>query len=98
MDKGRGGITLIALVITIVILLILSAVVINMALGNGGLAQKAKEATENYKLAEQAEMESIAEIEEELNNLDYGGGEGGGRWWSEATQMLLFQVDIQHHK
>ena len=32
MDKGRGGITLIALVITIVILLILSAVVINMAL------------------------------------------------------------------
>ena len=96
MDKGRGGITLIALVITIVILLILSAVVINLALGEGGLADKAKEATENYKLAEQAEMESIAEIEEELNNLDYGGG--GGRWWPEVTQMSLFQVDIQHHK
>ena len=96
MYKGRGGITLIALVITIVILLILSAVVINMALGNGGLAQKAKEATENYQIAEQAEMESIAEIEEELNNLDYGGG--GGRWWPEVTQMSLFQVNIQPHK
>ena len=98
MNKGKQekGITLIALVITIVILLILSAVVINLALGEGGLAEKAKEATENYKLAEQAEMESIAEIEEELNNLDYGGG--GGRWWPEVTQMSLFQVDIQHHK
>ena len=74
MDKGRGGITLIALVITIVILLILSAVVINMALGNGGLAQKAKEATENYQIAEQAEMESIAEIENQIVNGNYGGG------------------------
>ena len=68
------GITLIALVITIVILLILSAVVINLALGEGGLAEKAKEATENYQIAEQAEMESIAEIENQIVNGNYGGG------------------------
>ena len=76
MNKGKQekGITLIALVITIVILLILSAVVINLALGEGGLADKAKEATENYQIAEQAEMESIAEIENQIVNGNYGGG------------------------
>ena len=74
------GITLIALVITIVILLILSAVVIRLSLGEGGLADKAKEATENYQIAEQTEMDSIAEIENQIVSGDYG---GGGRYWSE---------------
>ena len=76
MNKGeeKEGITLIALVITIVILLILSAVVINLSLGEGGLADKAKEATENYQIAEQAERNSIAEIENQIVSGNYGGG------------------------
>ena len=97
MNKGEPstGITLIALVITIVILLILSAVVIRLSLGEGGLADKAKEATENYQIAEQTEMDSIAEIENQIVSGDYG---GGGRYWSEITQMCQFQMDIQPHK
>ena len=61
MNKGKQekGITLIALVITIVILLILAGLTINLALGDGGLAQKAKEATENYQLAQDAEEDLI---------------------------------------
>ena len=97
MNKGeqRRGITLIALVITIVILLILAGLTLNLALGDGALADKAKEATENYQIAEQTEMDSIAEIENQIVSGDYG---GGGRYWSEITQMCQFQMDIKLHK
>ena len=44
------------------------------------MADKAKEATENYQIAEQTEMDSIAEIENQIVSGDYG---GGGRYWSE---------------
>ena len=74
MNKGKQeiGITLIALVITIVILLILAGLTINLALGNGGLAQKAKEATENYKLAQEAEEDLIQELEANMNPTEEG--------------------------
>ena len=43
-ESKERGITLIALVITIVILIILAAVSINIVLGKNGLIQKAQEA------------------------------------------------------
>ena len=54
MNKGeqRRGITLIALVITIVILLILAGLTLNLALGVGALADKAKDAVKNFQLAQ----------------------------------------------
>ena len=53
------GITLIALVVTIIVLLILAGVTINLALNNKGLIEKAKitrEATETAKLAEEVQI------------------------------------------
>ena len=47
--KEKGGITLIALVITIIVLIILATVTLNVILGEGGLierAQLAKDMTE----------------------------------------------------
>ena len=74
MNKGKQekGITLIALVITIVILLILAGLTINLALGDGGLAQKAKEATENYQLAQEAEEDLIQELEANMAPTEEG--------------------------
>ena len=71
-SKGKKGITLIALVITIVILLILAGLTINLALGDGGLAQKAKEATENYQLAQDAEEDLIQELEANMAPTEEG--------------------------
>ena len=56
------GITLIALVVTIIILLILSGVTLNIALSDNGLFSKAKKATEDYKEAQSNEEESIRQI------------------------------------
>lgn len=45
-NKKQSGITLVALVVTIVVLLILAGVSINLVLGENGLITQAKEAKE----------------------------------------------------
>ena len=54
---GDAGITLVALVVTIIVLLILAGITINMVLGKNGLIQKSKIAKEKYE--EAAEMEKL---------------------------------------
>ena len=66
---GDEGITLVALVVTIIILLILAGVTINMVLGQNGLIQKSKIAKEKYEnaaLDEQAQMESASKVMNDL--------------------------------
>ena len=53
--KNKSGITLIALIITILVMLILVGVTVNVAL-NGGLFDTAKEAVEGQKIAQAKEM------------------------------------------
>ena len=60
------GITLIALVVAIIILLILAGVTLNMALSDDGLFSKTKEAVEKYKQAQREEEEAIKELEKQL--------------------------------
>ena len=60
--KEKSGITLIALVITIIVLLILAGVSISMLTGDNGIitqAQKAKEKTEEAKIREEQQLESL---------------------------------------
>ena len=60
--KEKRGITLIALVITIIVLLILAGVSISMLTGDNGIitqAQKAKEKTEEAKIREEQQLESL---------------------------------------
>ena len=54
------GITLIALVITIIVMLILASLTINVAF-NGGLFQYSKQSTSKYKEAEQSELQTVEE-------------------------------------
>ena len=49
--KNIKGITLIALVITIIVLIILTGVAINLTLGQNGLLNRTKEAREKYEIA-----------------------------------------------
>ncbi len=60
--KSSKGITLIALVITIIVLLILAGVSISMLTGDNGIitqAKKAKEKTEEAKIKEEQELENL---------------------------------------
>lgn len=72
MNKQNKGITLIALIITIVILLILSAVVINVIIGDNGLFKIAKNAVTDYKTAEQNERNELDRLYSSILIADNG--------------------------
>ncbi len=75
--KDEIGITLIALVVTIVILLILSGVTINMLLGEDGIIRTAQEAKNTWEGAIANEQEEIQNLVNELNSI-MNGGTGDG--------------------
>ena len=60
--KGQKGITLVALIITIIVMLILVAVTISIAL-NGGIFQKAREASEETLKAQLKEAVTLAKAD-----------------------------------
>ena len=67
--KSKSGITLVALVVTIVVLLILAGVSLNLVIGNDGIIRRAKEAQERYRQAsenEQKDLELAADYIDEM--------------------------------
>ena len=68
--RTENGITLVALVVTIVVLIILAGVSINLVIGNNGIMQKAKEAKESMEQAAKEEQEGLSALEERLNSLN----------------------------
>ena len=81
---NNKGITLVALVITVIVLLILAAVGIGAIAGPEGLIAKAKQAAEGYNEAAQDEAQTINEI---LNMI--GGGEEENLPESSTTTVTL---------
>ena len=67
-NRQNSGITLVALVITIVVLLILAGVSINLVLGNNGIIAKAKEAETKSAEASQNDLKGMNALTEEMNN------------------------------
>ena len=68
MKKTRNakGITLIALVITIIILLILAGITLNILLGEGGIIQQAEQARDEWERAEIEEKEQMLKAEAKI--------------------------------
>lgn len=67
--QRNRGITLIALVISIVVLVMLAGVSVNLLFGNDGIITKAREGADNYLAAEQAEQGLLSELENTMNSL-----------------------------
>ena len=63
------GITLVALVVTIVVLLILAGVSINLVVGQNGLINRAKEAAQKTKNATESEMQEMDDLATQLAAL-----------------------------
>ena len=79
MLKNKKGITLVALVVTIVVLLILAGVSINLVLGNNGIIAKAKEAETKSAEASQNDLIGMNELTQQLEGVlnENGGGNTG---------------------
>ena len=61
--KNNKGITLVALVVTIIVLIILAGVSISLVLGQDGVVQKAKSGRDNYAEAARLENEQLANVD-----------------------------------
>ena len=75
--KENGGITLVALVVTIVVLLILAGVSINLVLGNNGIITKAKDAETKSGEARENDLKGMNSIIDEMESALNGSGNGG---------------------
>ena len=74
--QGNSGITLIALVITVIVLIILAGVTISMVVGDDGIITKAKEASQNMSNATSEEKELLQNMLNTMNEIESGiGGE-----------------------
>ena len=67
MLKNERGITLVALVITIIVLIILATVAISFAFGNNGLVNRAEEAKDFYANDTKYTEDSITNVEKYLD-------------------------------
>ena len=71
-QKGRKekGITLVALVVTIIVLIILAGVTLNIVLDQNGIINKTQQATEDYDTAQREEQELLGVVED---YIEYAG-------------------------
>ena len=90
--KKNKGITLVALVVTIVVLLILAGVSINLVLGNNGIIAKAKEAQRKSAEATQNDLIGMNELAQQLEeqiNGSTGSGSGNGGVGGSGTDTKV---------
>ena len=62
--KKERGITLVALVVTIVVLLILAGISLNLAIGNEGILTRSKEATNKYEKQAENEQQGLNDVDD----------------------------------
>ena len=76
MERKNDGITLVALIITIIVLIILAGVTISMVVGDDGIITKAKEASQNMSNATSEEKELLQNMLNTMNEIESGIGGG----------------------
>lgn len=69
MFKKERGITLIALIVTIIVLLILAGVTISLAIKDQGIFNKAKTAGNKYTEQQTTEQTGLNTADEEMQNI-----------------------------
>ena len=73
--KRQEGITLVALVITVIVLIILAGVTLSTLVGDNGIITKAQEAKQNMANAAGEEDKLIQNLLNEIKGIEAGGGE-----------------------
>ena len=93
--RRNKGITLIALVVTIIVLLILAGISIAMLTGQNGILNRAAEAKEKTGVAQEDESQKLQGYEDTINQYAPGsnGGSGGGNGGGSSSDLSDFQTN-----
>ena len=74
--QSTSGITLVALVVTIVVLLILAGITVTMLFGENGIIKKAQEAKEATERDQQETEQGLQDLVDQMGNILNGNGSG----------------------
>ncbi len=91
--SNQNGITLIALVVTIVVLIILAGVSVNALFGNSGIIEKAKETQNKMNEAKNNDLEAINELTNLIDNQVNGIEESIGNLITFTIGDIQFQAE-----
>lgn len=89
--KNNKGVTLVALVVTIIVLIILAGISINLLLGDNGIITIAKRAKENIEFAR---IEEETELNELYSQLENTGGISEGTNYDAIAKLTEFKTAI----
>lgn len=89
--KKENGVTLVALVVTIIVLIILAGISINLILGDNGIITIAKKAKENTELAKVEEESELNELYEQLISE---GSSSGNLPYDSIAKLTEFKTAI----
>ena len=89
--KNNKGITLVALVVTIIVLIILAGISINLILGDNGIITIAKRAMENIELAKIPEETELNELYEQIETE---GSNSGNLPYDSIAKLTEFKTAI----
>ena len=93
MFKQSKGITLVALVITVIVLLILAGVSINFMFGNEGIIGKAQRAVDMYKNAKNDEEVQIAKYSNQIDSyLENSRNITTAKLWTNSSPTSAFSA------
>ena len=90
LKKQVKGITLIALVVTIIVLLILAGIALNLTIGQNGIFSRAQTAANTWRNAETNEQLAMEELEDWMDG--YMNGNGGNQGGGDTTGSTLGTV------
>ena len=90
--KTEKGITLVALVVTIVVLLILAGISIRLVLDNNGIITRAGDAKDKHEQGRVNDQTDLNSTEDYINQMT-GGGAGGGTGGGSVTGSLPTNAD-----
>lgn len=90
--KQVEGITLIALVVTIIVLLILAGIALNLTIGQNGIFSRAQTAANTWRNAETNEQLAMGELEDWIDK--YGNGEDSGNENGKLTLADVYTDDM----
>ena len=94
-DKNNKGITLVALVVTIVVLLILAGVTLMYTMGDNSIFKKAQDAKNKTAEAVKNEQEYMNSIDNMVDKHINGTGNGGGT--SAPTEPTVDNATTGEH-
>ena len=103
--KGHRGITILALVVTVILLLILVGVVLNLTLGNNGIIGKAQDAGKKWKNAEQEELADLENLDRYILYEEDGLGDsqlnskdiGDFKTFGVASNFIVLSTDASNY-